>query len=84
MSEHIAVRRAVQVSAEAMMEMLQDIPYEAVREGVWESARGCASFEEAQCDGLSVWERTGTVNERHEAMVIFGYAALWHTSMRAE
>lgn len=52
-------------------------PYDQARNALWDYARTCRSFTEAECVASALWERAASLEQRHEAMVILGYAALW-------
>lgn len=52
-------------------------PYDEARQAFWDYARTCRSFTEAECVASALWERAASLEQRHEAMVILGYAALW-------
>jgi len=67
------------VTLATMLEVARSsVPYDEARRLAWSFARACTQFSDAECVLSTLWSRAQTVDERHEAMVVLGFAAAWH------
>lgn len=56
------------------------IPYEQRRQLAWNYRRAYRTYDEAECVVSALWTTAKSIDARHEAMVILGFAAVEHNA----